>query len=128
MERKVDIVSLISSSDMHISARLLLNYLSEDVEYLMLANHPDSPLLRQLRGKETVSDYLAILPMLYEIGSRTVNKVVQDGAHTVVMGRDVATIYPHRRKVSADWTAILMFQYGQIKRMQYIFHNMADAA
>lgn len=128
MEQNIDIVSLISSNDMHISARLLSNYLSDDVEYLMLANHPDSPLLRQLRGKETVSDYLSILPMLYEIGSRTVNKVVQDGAHTVVMGRDVATIYPNRRKVRSDWTAILVFQSGKITKIQYIFQNMADVA
>ncbi len=128
MQNNSDIISLLSSNDAQNSSRLLTRYLSEDVEYLMLANHPDSPLLRQLRGKEAVAEYLSILPRLYEISSRTVDRVLQDGPHTVVLGRDLATIYPQKRRINANWTAILMIQSNIILRIQYIFQNMIDAA
>lgn len=128
MEQYAEIIDLFISGEMRLSSRSLLNYLSEDVEYFMLASRPDAHLLRQLRGRETVSEYLSILPLMYEIASRTINKVFQDGSHTVVWGRDLATIRPNKNKIITDWTAILVIQSGKIHRIQYIFQNMTDAA
>lgn len=126
MQENHDIVSLISSSDTSLSARRLPSYLSEDVEYLMMANHPDAPICRALHGKATVSEYLSIIPLMYKVASRTIKRIIQNGPHTVVIGHDLAVIYPDNQKYSSDWTAILAIQSGKITRIQYIFQNMLN--
>ncbi|MBL9006884.1 MAG: hypothetical protein JNJ46_21695 [Myxococcales bacterium] len=127
MRQHAEILDLISSSDVNLSVHSLLNYLSDDVEYFMLASCPDAPLLRQFCGREFVAEYLSILPQVYEIASRSVAKVVYDGPYTIMMGQDIATVYPNKRKVIANWTLILVIRLGKIQRMQYIFQNMTDA-
>jgi len=127
MGQREEIIEIISSSDVNLSTTNLLGYLSNDVEYFMLANRRDAPLLRQLRGKSIVAEYLSILPKAYEIVSRSISKISHDGPYTMAFGRDSARIYPDRREIISDWSLILFIQSGKIRNIQYIFHNMTDA-
>lgn len=128
MTQHAEIIELISSNNVTLSLYSLPEYLSDDIEYLMLANRPESPVLRRFRGKEMVVEYLSILPQLYEIASRTVGSIVYDGPYMVVFGRDLAMIYPSKQITVSDWILTLLIQSGKIHRMQYIFYNMKDAA
>jgi len=122
-----EIIDLISSDDVNLSTQTLLEHLSDDVEYFVLANRPDLPIVRHFRGKEIVTEYLSILPQLYEIASRTVGRIVHDGPYLVAFGRDLAMIYPSKTLIVWDWILTLLVQAGKICRMQYVFHSMKDA-
>lgn len=122
------IISMISSRDLCGLSHDLREYLSDDVEYCMVANRPAAPLWRQIKGAERVAEYLGVMPMMYEITERKVNSVVQDGALTVVMGQDLAKTYEKPQSFRTDWTAILRIQSGKICRIQYVFQNWQYAA
>lgn len=122
------IISMISSRDLRGLSRDLREYLSDDVEYCVVANRPEAPLWRQIKGAERVAEYLGVVPMMYEITERKVNSVVQDGALTVVMGHDLAKTYENPQSFRTDWTAILRIQSGKICRIQYVFQNWQYAA
>lgn len=127
MRQHAEILDLISSSDVNSAVHSLMNYLSDDVEYFMLASCSDAPLVRQFCGKEAVAEYLSVLPHVYNIANRSVTKILSEGPYTILIGKDIATIYPNKRKVIMDWMLILVIHLGKIHRIQYIFQNMTDA-